>query len=513
MSTLFSTLKNFKKSKLSGVIPSGGGASLTGLKTTVIVPVPTDQDIALRWKLTTSLVKIIWNPDASMSIVIGAMISLLSIFVENPTGLIQRIFNDPDLNIKIVEVIWADDNEDDLTFASRGADLTEQASNYFRLTMELLGFRRTVAPFENNKEVPYRVDDAEEFQLLLSSILAQIWILLAKAVTAPDTAAEAEGRRWTKFVQQRRVLASLRFSKEWLDTCRNRIAESLGIRRYMVGLMIDIKRTPGMRPRIGELILDIANYVEEAGIAGFILTIKFGIETALPALALREFASELNTLENLMVLYRDLGDNAPYMLLLEMSAQNKFCPSNYPLMWSYSMGVGAQIERSIGGLNYNRPYFELPYFRLGQEMVRRSAGTVNPATADAIGINPADKDLLKEVVDAAQTQTSEVSRPVNPTGLTFMQLRDEIQAHIQSYEAADRSRSRETYPSTKPFDSEVIRGSTSNIPTQLTDLSSNQPRSSGESGLALLKTLVKPTTDQSDSDVQPHLYNDKSLLD
>ncbi|UBB42340.1 nucleocapsid protein [Longquan Berylmys bowersi morbillivirus 1] len=420
MSGLFSTLKDFKKTRLLLSKPSGAGALLTGIKSAVIVPIPGNDSIRLRWSLVQTLIEILWNPEAPLSVVTGAMISLLSMFVESPAALIQRVVDDPDINIKLVEVIYKPDTADLLTFASRGADLSKQAESYFRYALEESREFPGTYPFENPRGVPLNIDDPDEFVSALGSVLAQIWILLPKAVTAPDTAADSEGRRWTKYVQQRRVSSVYMFSKNWIDIVRFRMADSLSIRRFMVNLMIDTKHSPGAKPRIAELICDISNYIEETGLAGFMLTIKFGIETAYPALALREFSSELNTLQELMILYKELGEIAPYMILLEAPIQNKFSPGNYPLLFSYAMGVGVQLERSVGALNFNRPYLDYPYFRLGQEMVRRAAGTVSNLTADLIGLTIDDKEMLKDAIGVSNIQINEPAKVGQSSGISYM---------------------------------------------------------------------------------------------
>ncbi|UQM99541.1 nucleocapsid protein [Gierle apodemus virus] len=499
MSSIFSTLRDFKKSKLQLSRPSGAGALLTGVKSTVIVPVPGNDTVRLRWDMVQLLIRIIWNPRAPLSVVTGAMMSLLSLFVENPSALIQRVVDDPDINIKLVEIVY--DRNEELVFASRGADLTQQSREYMSYAIDDLGDTTDTSPFEDPMGVMRFIEDPDQFSQALGSILCQTWILLPKAVTAPDTASESEHRRWVKYVQQRRVVAAYALTKTWLDITRDRIAQSLSIRRFMVNLMIDTKHSPGSRPRIAELICDISNYVEETGLAGFMLTLKFGIETAYPALALREFASELSTLQELMILYKELGDTAPYMVLLEASIQNKFSPGNYPLIWSYSMGVGVQLERSVGALNYTRPYLDYPYFRLGQEMVRRAAGTVNKATAIDIGITEEDRVALQEAIGIAAVQGNEPTRIGHASNVSYMRVEGVEQGESSTDQTNRRQpgSSSETQrpprataatgatPSADPSTGAVPKKGTRSQTPQL-DRSSHTPK--GE-GISQLKNVLK----------------------
>nr|QDA18217.1 nucleoprotein N [Feline morbillivirus] len=426
MSSLLRSPAASKRHREQPTAPSGSGGTIKGLKNTIIVPVPGDTVISTRSNLLFRLVYIIGNPDTPLSTSTGAIISLLTLFVESPGQLIQRIADDPDAVFKLVEVVPEVGNPGELTFASRGINLDKQAQQYFKLAEKNDQGYYISLGFENPPNDDDITSSPEIFNYILASVLAQVWILLAKAVTAPDTAAEAENRRWIKLMQQRRVDGELRLSKGWLDLVRNKIASDITIRRFMVALVLDIKRSPGTRPRIAEMICDIDNYVVEAGLASFLLTIKFGIETRYPALALHEFSGELATIEGLMKLYQSMGEMAPYMVILENSIQTRFSAGSYPLLWSYAMGVGVELERSMGGLNFTRSFFDPTYFRLGQEMVRRSSGMVNSSFARELGLSEHETQLVSQIVNSG----SESSVPkfdgfrANPT--TFLGAKDNI---------------------------------------------------------------------------------------
>lgn len=424
MAGVFKSLAAFKKAKDKSLIQAGSGGTLKGIKHTVIVPVPGDLTILTRSRLLDRLVKLVGDPHTRGSKLTGVLMGILSLFVESPSQLIQRITDDPDISIKLVEVVPSDMTGCRLTFASRGASLDREAEDYFNYMSGGLSGNTPPGWFEERDVDSIEVDDAEQFTVILSSVLAQIWILLAKAVTAPDTAAESENRRWIKYTQQRRVVGESRLNKAWLDSVRGRIAEDLSLRRFMVFLILDIKRIPGCKPRIAEMVCDIDNYIVEAGLASFVLTIKFGIETMYPALGLHEFRGELSIIESLMKLYQDMGEGAPYMVILENSLQNKFSAGSYPLLWSYAMGVGVELEGSMGGLNFGRSYFDPTYFRLGQEMVRRSAGKVSSSYAREMGITPEEAQLVEDII--ARGGDDRGSRQAGPrqTHITFLQSED-----------------------------------------------------------------------------------------
>nr|WIU81471.1 nucleocapsid protein [Niviventer confucianus morbillivirus] len=506
MSTLMSTLQNFKRHKIKPPDPSGAGALLTGIKSTVLVLVPGIPDLELRWDLIRLLLAVASGKKVSTSIAAGAMISLLACFVESPTALIQRVLDDPDVSIKIVEVIYKNKGSPNqyLTFASRGADLSLQAFDYIEMAKEVSRSGEWVEMFDTPNDVPTTIDDADNLTLAISSVLAQIWIMLAKAVTAPDTAAESEGRRWTKYIQQRRVHPVFKLSKEASDVLRERIATSLSVRRFMVGLILDVKKSPGVRPKVAELLLDVDNYIAEAGIAGFLMAVKYGIEPGYPALALREFAAELSTLEELMVLYQKLGPLAPYMTILDMSVQNKFAPANFPLVWSFAMGVGAQLEKSLGGLNYNRDYLDYSYVRLGQEMVIKSTGTMSKATAQALNMDESDSALLREAIAAAQLRPGDSRKGPRHGGIEFMNPKQQLLGEDE--EDQDQSAASQTkQPKAKnPPDNQAPK------------TSSDKPQSSKSplDGLDYLKSLTSSAEHNQMITVQTQdqRYNDADLL-
>nr|AFC87751.1 nucleocapsid protein [Peste des petits ruminants virus] len=522
MATLLKSLALFKRNKDKAPTASGSGGAIRGIKNVIIVPIPGDSSIITRSRLLDRLVRLAGDPDINGSKLTGVMISMLSLFVESPGQLIQRITDDPDVSIRLVEVVQSTRSQSGLTFASRGADLDNEADMYFSTEGPSSGSKKNW--FENREIIDIEVQDAEEFNMLLASILAQVWILLAKAVTAPDTAADSELRRWVKYTQQRRVIGEFRLDKGWLDAVRNRIAEDLSLRRFMVSLILDIKRTPGNKPRIAEMICDIDNYIVEAGLASFILTIKFGIETMYPALGLHEFAGELSTIESLMNLYQQLGEVAPYMVILENSIQNKFSAGAYPLLWSYAMGVGVELENSMGGLNFGRSYFDPAYFRLGQEMVRRSAGKVSSVIAAELGITAEEAKLVSEI--ASQTGDERTVRGTGPrqAQVSFLQhktdegesptpaTREEVKAAIPNgSEGRDTKRTRSGKP----------RGETPGqlLPEimqedELSRESSQNPREAQRSAEALfrLQAMAKILEDQEEGEDNSQIYNDKDLL-
>ncbi|AIF74186.1 nucleocapsid protein, partial [Bat paramyxovirus] len=248
------------------------------------------------------------------------------------------------------------------------------------------------------------VRTTEEFQIAIMTVTLQVWILLTKAVTAPDTARESETRRWIKYLQQKRAYADYQLKPRWLEVARTRMAEDISVRRLMVEILIEVGKMSGSKGRIVEIIADIGNYIAETGMAGFHLTIKYGIETRYPALALNEFQSDLTTILQLMKLYQEQGDRAPYLVILEDAVQTKFSPGNYPLLWSYAMGVGTAIDKSMGHLNYHRPYFEAAFFKLGQDVVNHLEGSVDTKIAAELGLSETQISDLKTLTKGVTSE-------------------------------------------------------------------------------------------------------------
>ncbi|UOL48942.1 nucleocapsid protein [Wenzhou Myotis davidii paramyxovirus 1] len=413
MASLSETLSDFKEFKnrapKSGLVAS----ALNGIKKKIVVLIPGNNTPELRWALTVLSLQLVWSASAPGSVITGAFFTLLTIFADQPGQLLRTVGNDPDIEAQIVEVIPNKDGG--LKLSSRGLDLSKQQERYQRIAAEGEPDTREVNPFLKQDLTDLYVRTTEMLQNALATITLQIWILLTKAVTAPDTARDSEQRRWIKYLQQKKAYDSYQLKPKWLDVARNRMAEDISIRRLMVEILVEINKIPGTKSRILEMIADVGNYIAETGMAGFHLTIKYGLETRYPALALNEFQGDLTTIIQLMKLYKEQGDRAPYLVILEDAVQTKFSPGNYPLLWSYAMGIGTTIDRAMNGLNYNRPYLEPNFFRLGQDIVNKLDGNVDSKRAEELGLTQTQIDELKNLaqgttqdraVGPAMTRTS-----------------------------------------------------------------------------------------------------------
>ncbi|UOL48956.1 nucleocapsid protein [Wufeng Murina leucogaster paramyxovirus 1] len=395
MASLQENLSKFRDFKNNP--PKSGLLSnvLGGVKKKIVILVPAGPEPQLRWFLTLLSLQLIWSAASPGAVITGAFFTLLSIFADQPAQLLRAVGNDPDIEAQFIEVVLNRDGS--WKFSARGADLSNQQRKYADLANTPPRDERDTNPFQKLVDPGIAVRTTEDLQNAVATITMQIWALLAKAVTAPDTARDSEQRRWIKFVQQRRAHDVYRLKQKWLDLARDRMAEDISIRRLMVEILVEIGKIQGTKSRIVEIIADIGNYVAETGMAGFQLTIKYGIETRYPALALHEFQSDLATLIQLMKLYQEQGDRAPYLVLLEDSVQTKFSPGNYPLLWSYAMGVGTAIDKAMNGLNYNRPYLEPNYFRLGQDIVNSQEGSVDTRVANELGLTEDQIANLKDI--------------------------------------------------------------------------------------------------------------------
>ncbi|AYM47531.1 nucleocapsid protein [Bat paramyxovirus] len=396
MAGLFGTLREFKDFK-NGPQKSGLlHGSLGGIKKKVIVPVPADTNPTRRWWALKFLLQLVWSFRAAGAVATGALLSLLSFFAEQPAQMLRNLIDDPDLEAHIVEMTMAGDL--DPKFTTRGLDMTEQERRFREIATSGPGGGAAPGAFVHGQAEMGEVRTTEELQKAIGTVTLQIWILLTKAVTAPDTAKESEQKRWIKLLQQKRVDDFYRLKNQWLDMVREKISADISVRRYMVEILITINRASGTRGRLLEAIADIGHYISETGMASFFLTIKYGIETRYAALALNEFQGDLSTMISLMKLYKEQGEKAPFLVILEESVQTKFAPGNYALLWSYAMGVGTALDRSMANLNFNRAFLEPNYFRLGQEVVNRLEGNVDTKMAEDLGLTHDQIAELKSIV-------------------------------------------------------------------------------------------------------------------
>ncbi|ACL97353.1 nucleocapsid protein [Nariva virus] len=402
MAGVLSALKDFKEAKLCIKTDKIAKGAITAIKRKVAVIVPGQEGSKPRWKLLKMLLGVIWSDEASPSVITGALLSMIALMSENPASMVRRLCTDPDLSITIVEFTLNAEGEP--VFASRGVNYQEQMAQYMRMANNPPGRAQNDVPFED--EDAWEQDDIpmDEFMVANMTVQIQLWTLLIKAVTAPDTARDGELRRWIKYAQQRRVVSFYKLNTIWLNITRGHLAADLSVRRFMVRTLIEIQRMGGNKGRLLEAIADIGNYIEESGLAGFHLTIRYGIETRYSALALNEFQGDLATIERLMKMYLEMGPSAPYMVLLEESVQTKFAPGNYPLLWSYAMGVGAALDRAMANLNFNRPYLDHGLFRLGQRVVRQMEGSVDQHMARELGMTSEDHGRLQRMIQGMGTR-------------------------------------------------------------------------------------------------------------
>ncbi|WJL29507.1 nucleocapsid protein [Ninomys virus] len=428
MSRLGLILDEFRAFKNTPLRKGGLSTQLQGIRKNVVVPVPVMKDPRKRFSFMTLCLQLVWSARSSGAFITGAFMSLLSIFAENPGSLIRSLINDPDIDVQIAEV--ADVNNDKLVLATRGRGMEEYEAEIYAMAQAAPDGEKSSYPYLNNDYSKILPTSTEDLQLAIQTVTAQIWILLTKAVTAIDTARESENRRWIKYEQQRRADADYKLKEGWLNFARERIAEDLAVRRYMVEILICANKTPSPRARVIELICDIGNYVSETGMAGFFLTIKYGIETKYPALALNELQADLATVLSLMKCYTELGERAPYMVILEDSIQTKFSPGSYPLLWSYAMGVGCVLDRAVNNLNYSRGYLEQTFYNLGIAMVEKMEGSVNRQITQDLGLTEDQinevKELVRKETDAGLTgprqgpKQNQTSGKFNPANMESM---------------------------------------------------------------------------------------------
>ncbi|QRN45784.1 nucleocapsid protein [Ruloma virus] len=407
MAGISDTIKDFKQFK-SNPTPKGVlSTAFQGVKNKILVLVPVNLSPPARFALMYMLLKLVWSPIAPGSVVTGAFFSLLTFFAEQPGQLLRAMIGDPDIEVQILEVTDMVDGSPKL--ATRGASM-ENVEKQYRVISE-------THPKENPSGNPFIIKQlrsmipltVEDLQIAVGTITLQIWILLTKAVTAPDTARDSETRRWLKYTQQRRADRLFRLEPRWLDNARQRIAADLPVRRLMVNILIEVNQSSGVKGRIVEMIADVGNYIAESGMAGFFTTVKYGIETKYSALALNELQGDLNTVLGLMKYYQSLGPRAPYLVILEDSAQIKFAPGGYPLLYSYAMGIATALDRSMAGLIYDKGYLEPSFFRLGRSMVHHLEGNLNSKVADELGITSEQRDELKNLLKSEGVIESEHS--------------------------------------------------------------------------------------------------------
>ncbi|AWX68683.1 nucleocapsid protein [Crotalus paramyxovirus] len=381
--------------------------SLSAIKDQILVLIPGTQDSDILSNLLIALLSLIFNAGCPEPICAGAFLSLLVLFTNNPTAALGTHAKDSDTVINTYTIT---------EFAGAGPVLMNRDQVEEFMTNKLNDLIRAIKfpdLFVRSNKAEALFTGPVEFKVALNSILIQIWNLLAKSITASNTAEGSEDRRTERFEQEGRIVSIYELSKNMKKRLRETLRKHMIIKKTMVSIM---QESVAMGSNGGELVKTIAvisHYVVNAGLTGFFQTIKYGINTRSAALAVSDIQAELGKIKALMQLYKKKGENAPYMVILDDSDASYFAPAAYPMIWSFAMGYGTAVDTALAGVNYNRSFLDSKWFAIGQKMAVESGSKVNVGMLKTLGLTEQQGQalaiILEESKDARAAMISGIS--------------------------------------------------------------------------------------------------------
>ncbi|AGH32598.1 nucleoprotein [avian paramyxovirus 12] len=385
-----------------GVSPAEKGGTL---KVELPVFVCNSNDAETRWAFVCFALRLAVSDSSNKPLRQGAMISLLCAHSETMRTHVAMAGRNGETSIALLEIDAFVDGMP--VFNSRSGITDEKAQRFSMIAGDLPRSCSNNTPFINadaENDPPEDITDALERIL---TVQTQLWVTLAKAMTSYETAEESEVRRITKYTQQGRVIKKFLLFPVVRSSIQVTIRSSLAVRAFMVSELRRAKNTPSGSSTYYSLVGDINAYVQNAGLTAFFLTLKYGINTRTPALALSSLSGDIKKLGNLMRLYREKGDTAPYMTLLGDPDQMQFAPAEFALMYSFAMGMASVLDKGTTKYQFARDFMNPGYWRLGVECAQQQSASIDEAMAAELRLSG---NARKALANAVSRMTEGVSQ-------------------------------------------------------------------------------------------------------
>ncbi|ACN72640.1 nucleocapsid protein [avian paramyxovirus 7] len=414
MSSIFTDYTNLQEQLVRPVGRKVDNASSGLLKVEIPVCVLNSQDPVERHQFAVLCTRWISSSIATTPVKQGALLSLLSLHTENMRAHVLLAARSGDANITILEVDHVDVEKGELQFNARSGVSSDKADRLLAVAMNLIAGCQNNSPFVDPSIEGDEPTDMTEFLELAYGLAVQAWVAAIKSMTAPDTAAESEGRRLAKYQQQGRLTRRAALQATVRGELQRIIRGSLVVRHFLIG---EIRRAGSMGEQTTAyyaMVGDVSQYIKNSGMTAFFLTLRFGVGTKYPPLAMAAFSGDLTKLQSLIRLYRNKGDIGPYMALLEDPDMGNFAPANYTLLYSYAMGIGSVLEASIGRYQYARTFLNESFFRLGASTAQQQQGALDEKLANEMGLSDQARAAVSRLVNEMDMDQQVAPTPVNP---------------------------------------------------------------------------------------------------
>ncbi|ACB46865.1 nucleocapsid protein [Paraavulavirus neophemae] len=411
MAGIFNTYELFVKDqtcmhKRAASLISGGQ-----LKSNIPVFITTKDDPAVRWDLVCFNLRLVVSESSTSVIRQGALISLLSITASNMRALAAIAGQTDESMINIIEVVDFDGLEPQCDTRS-GLDAQKQEM-FKDIARDMPRALSSGTPFQHGNAEANGPEDTHMFLRSAISVLTQIWILVAKAMTNIDGSNEASDRRLAKYIQQNRIDRRFMLAQATRTVCQQVIKDSLTLRRFLVTELRKSRGALHSGSSYYAMIGDMQAYIFNAGLTPFLTTLRYGIGTKYHALAISSLAGDLNKIKGLLTLYKEKGSDAGYMALLEDADCMQFAPGNYSLLYSYAMGVASVHDEGMRNYQYARRFLHKGMYQFGRDIATQQQHALDESLAQEMRITEADRANLK-VMMANIGEASSFSDMPNP---------------------------------------------------------------------------------------------------
>ncbi|AVG72384.1 nucleoprotein [Avian paramyxovirus 17] len=422
MSSIFTEYESLLESQLRPVGTGAIGEKGDTLKVEIPVFVLNSDNAEERWAFTTFCLRIAVSDDANRPLRQGALISLLCAHSQVMKNHVALASKQGEATIVVLEIDAIVDGVP--VFNNRSGVTDERAQRFGMIARALPRACANGTPFTSPSMEDEPVEDITDALDRILSIQAQIWVTVAKSMTAFETADESEQRRLTKYIQQGRVQKRCMLYPVCRSMLQQIIRQSLAVRIFIVGELKRARNTAGGTSTYYNFVADIDSYIRNAGLTAFFLTLKYGVNTKTSVLALSSLAGDLQTVKQLMRLYKAKGEDAPYMTILGDGDQMRFAPAEYAQLYSFAMGMASVIDKGTSKYQFARDFLSPSFWRLGVEYAQSQGSNINEEMAAELRLSASARKTLTAAVSKAATGGAEYSMPQQTAGV-MTGLRDE----------------------------------------------------------------------------------------
>nr|ASX97514.1 nucleoprotein [Human respirovirus 1]ATV91605.1 nucleoprotein [Human respirovirus 1] len=395
MAGLLSTFDTFSSRRSESINKSGGGAIIPGQRSTVSVFTlgPSVTDDADKLLIATTFLAHSLDTDKQHSQRGGFLVSLLAMAYSSP----ELYLTTNGVNADVKYVIYSIERDPKRT-KTDGFIVKTRDMEYERTTEWLFGPMVNKNPlFQGQRENA----DLEAllqtygYPACLGAIIVQVWIVLVKAITSSAGLRKGFFNRLEAFRQDGTVKSALVFTGDTVEGIGAVMRSQQSLVSLMVETLVTMNTSRSDLTTLEKNIQIVGNYIRDAGLASFMNTIKYGVETKMAALTLSNLRPDLNKLRSLVDIYLSKGARAPFICILRDPVHGDFAPGNYPALWSYAMGVAVVQNKAMQQYVTGRTYLDMEMFLLGQAVAKDADSKISSALEEELGVTDTAKERLR----------------------------------------------------------------------------------------------------------------------